>query len=289
MKTNVLFILIMLLAFSVFPQRGVRIAYIDMDYILENVDEYKEANQQLGAKVEKWKTEIEQKKGAIEQLRKNLSAEKVLLTPELIEEREEEIQQLEKEMVEYQQNRFGPQGDLVIQKKLLVQPVQDQVFNIVQEVAASRKYDFVFDKSSDLVMLYSDKRNDISDLILRSINQTKKQEERKTKLINVVKKTEKEDTQPQKSGNSKKEQPVEEDEDENTPALQKEDTGQTETGKLDALEAKKQEKINEREERKKAYEERKKKLLEEREAARKAKLEERQKKINETEPQKTNN
>lgn len=289
MKTNVLFILIMLLAFSVFPQRGVRIAYIDMDYILENVDEYKEANQQLGAKVEKWKTEIEQKKGAIEQLRKNLSAEKVLLTPELIEEREEEIQQLEKEMVEYQQNRFGPQGDLVIQKKLLVQPVQDQVFNIVQEVAASRKYDFVFDKSSDLVMLYSDRRNDISDLILRSINQTKKQEERKTKLINVVKKTEKEDTQPQKSGNNKKEQPVEEDEDENTPALQKEDTGQTETGKLDALEAKKQEKINEREERKKAYEERKKKLLEEREAARKAKLEERQKKINETEPQKTNN
>lgn len=275
MKTNVLFILVLFLSLCAFPQRGVRIAYVDMAYILENVPEYKEANQQLNEKVEKWKIEIEQKKGAIEQLQKNLSVEKVLLTPELIQEREEEIHSLEKEMVTYQQNRFGPQGDLVVQKKLLVQPVQDQVFNLVQEIAASRKYDFVFDKSADVVMLYSDKRNDISDLILRSINQTKKQEERKAKAVVTTVKQEKQPSEKQKlQPPAETENPVD-----TEAMIQEENVAEKPSEeKVNTVEEKKQQKIAEREERKKAYEERKKKLLEEREAARKAKLEDRQKK-----------
>jgi len=152
-KTNVLLlVLIVVISTFSFAQRSVRIGYVDMEYILENVEEYRDASAQLETKVGQWKVKIEQMQSVIDQMRKDLMAEKVLLTDELILEREEEIQILEKELIEYQQKRFGPQGDLVIQKRQLIQPIQDQVFNEVQQLGANKKYDFIFDKSADVVM-----------------------------------------------------------------------------------------------------------------------------------------
>lgn len=158
-------------------QKGARIGYIDMEYILENVPEYQEAKNQLSSKVSKWKRDLDKMSQEIEQLKLNLSNERILLTKELIEEQEEEIKILEDEMIAYQQNRFGPGGDLDVQRRQLVQPIQDQVFNLVQELAEAKKYDFIFDKSADVVMLFAAKRNDVSDQILRSINRAAKREE----------------------------------------------------------------------------------------------------------------
>jgi len=177
MKTKkLLFITITLLCFtfSANAQRGVRIGYIDMEYILENVPEYREASTQLDGKAQRWKNDIDKKLNEVEQMNINLSSERVLLTAELIEEREEDIKIKEDEMLKYQQDRFGPNGDLYIQRRQLVQPIQDQVFNIVQEIAENKKYDFIFDKSADIVMLFSAERHDISDIVLRSITRTAK-------------------------------------------------------------------------------------------------------------------
>jgi len=184
MKTKNLFLIaltVLCVSFSANAQRGVRIGYIDMEYILENVPEYREASTQLEGKVQRWKKDIEKKSNEIELMKLNLSNERVLLTKELIDEREEEIKILEDEMLQYQQDRFGPNGDLDIQRRQLVQPIQDQVFNIVQEVAENKKYDFIFDKSADIVMLFAAKRNDISDIVLRSINRAAKREQTNTK------------------------------------------------------------------------------------------------------------
>lgn len=172
MKTRKILIFTIFLfcfTFMAEAQRGVRIGYIDMEYILESVPEYKEASIQLEGKVQRWKQDIDKKQKEIDQMKLNLSNERVLLTKELIDEREEEIKIKEDEMLQYQQDRFGPNGDLMIQRRQLVQPIQDQVFNIVQEVAEAKKYDFIFDKSADVVMLFAAKRNDISDVVLRSI------------------------------------------------------------------------------------------------------------------------
>lgn len=157
-----------------YAQRGARIGYIDMEYILENVPEYQEASLQLDNKVQQWKKDIEKKLAEVDQMKVDLSNERVLLTKELIEEREEEIQVKQDEVLDYQQKRFGPNGDLAIQRRQLVQPVQDQVFNIVQEIAQAKKYDFIFDKSADIVMLFAAERNDISDQVVRSINRAAK-------------------------------------------------------------------------------------------------------------------
>ena len=95
-------------------------------------------------------------------MKEALNAERILLTKELIEEMEQEILIEENDLEEFQQKKFGPNGDLIIQKTQLIQPIQDQIFNAIREIAKSKKYDFIFDKSSDLVMLYSDKRYDLS-------------------------------------------------------------------------------------------------------------------------------
>lgn len=176
MKLKVLFLVatVFMLSMSSFAQRGVRIGYIDTEYILENVPEYQQATSQLETKVQKWKGEIEQQLGGIAQKRKDLSNEKALLTKELIEEREEDIAFEEKEILDYQQKRFGPNGDLMIQKKQLIQPIQDQIFSAVQDIAEKQKYDFVFDKSADVVMLYSAKRYDFSEQVIRSLTRTAK-------------------------------------------------------------------------------------------------------------------
>jgi Skp family chaperone for outer membrane proteins len=163
-------------------QRGVRIGYIDMDVILENVDEYKTANQLLNKKVEAWKKEIELQKLQLKRLEDALNAEKVLLTPNLISDREQEINGFANDIVNLQTQKFGPGGALMLQKSKLLKPIQDRVLGIVREIAQERKYDFIFDRSSDLVMLYSAKNYDISDLVLRKINAQDRVEDRKAQL-----------------------------------------------------------------------------------------------------------
>ncbi len=157
--------------------RGNKVGYIDMEYILENVPNYIEAKAQIELKAQKWKQEIETKKLEINKLTEALKAEKPLLTAELIEEREAEIKFLETEKLDYQQKRFGPNGDLIISKAGLVKPLQDQVFTAVQDIATTKKYDFIFDKSSHLTILFAAKRFDISDQVIRVLNRTEKREQ----------------------------------------------------------------------------------------------------------------
>ena len=267
MKTKTFFFIsAFLITSSLFAQRavGVRIGYVDMEYILENVEEYRDATEQLNAKADKWKQEIELKLSKVEEMKKDLAAEKVLLTDELIAEREEEIEILETEVLKYQQDRFGPQGDLVLQKRLLVQPIQDQVFVEVQKIGKNKRYDFIFDKSADVVMLYSEKRHDISDLILREISRTRK--------VSKSNKAQKE------KDRLKEFQAEEAESDRQISDALKERQAKAQSTKEDrakAAETRRAEQLKLREERKKAYEERRKKLLEEREAKRKAKQGER--------------
>ncbi|RYJ36937.1 Outer membrane chaperone Skp [Flavobacterium anhuiense] len=179
MRKQFLFIFLALIVANTSQAQGktTRIGYIDMEYILENVSDYKEAKSQLEQKAQKWKQEVEAKKLNINNLKESLKTEKALLTKELIEERETEIKFLEQEMMDYQQKQFGSDGNLMRQKAALAKPIQDQVFTAVQDIAEAKNYDFVFDKSSDLTMLFSNKRFDISDQVLRILNRTEKREQ----------------------------------------------------------------------------------------------------------------
>ena len=251
MKTKVLLITLFLaFTYNVNAQRSnIRIGYIDTEYILENVPEYQEALSQLDQKVQKWKEEIDLKLRNIEKKKQDLRNERVLLTKELIEEKEEEIKIEEAEIFDYQQKRFGPNGDLIIQKKRLIEPIQDQVLTAVQELAKAKKYDFIFDKAADVVMLFSNKRFDLSDYIVRTITRTAKRKQIKDKKEKL--KAEKEKLVPTINPELDK---------------RKADLEKRKTERQRILDEKKKKALEAREEKRKAFEERRKKLLEERES-----------------------
>ena len=177
------------LSVSSFAQRGTRVGYIDMNVILESVEEYGKASQLLDKNIEKWKKEIELKKIQLKQFEDQLNTERILLTPELIKDREMEIKDFASEIVNLQEKRFGPQGDMIIQRSKLIQPVQDQVLTVVKQIAEEKKYDFIFDRSSSVTMLYSAKIYDISDLVIKRINRQQRIQNRKEALEKLKTKT----------------------------------------------------------------------------------------------------
>jgi len=190
MKKIFLLVVLLFTATNFWSQRNQIIAYIDMEYILENVPEYIQAQNTLDSKVAKWRKKLDKQARHIEILKPDLANEKAILTKDLIEEKEEEITLKQVELRRLESLYFGPKGDMFLVRKQLVKPIQDQVFNAIQGIAKRKKYDFVFEKSSDLIMLYSNKKYDISDLVLSIIDRTrltKQKKDQKSKKANAPK------------------------------------------------------------------------------------------------------
>jgi len=156
---------LMLFVFSV-PALAQKYAYVNTEYILDNIPEYKAALQQLDNVSIQWQKEIEDRYTIIDKLYKTYQAEQVLLTEEMKKRRQDEITTKEKDVKELQKQRFGFEGDLFKKKQELVKPIQDKIYNAVKKLAQDGSYAVIFDKSSDLVMLYTNPKYDKSDDIL---------------------------------------------------------------------------------------------------------------------------
>ena len=182
LKRNLYNLIFLFVCIATFAQKGTRVGYMDMNVILENISEYNKANDLLDKNIENWKKEIELKKIQLRQYEEQLNIERILLTPELIKDREVEIQIFASEIISLQEKRFGPKGDMIVQKSKLIQPVQDQVLSVVKQIAEEKKYDFIFDRSSSLTMLYSAKNYDISDLVIKRINRQQRIQNRKDQI-----------------------------------------------------------------------------------------------------------
>jgi len=154
---------------ALFSQKTLRVGYINMDYILENLDEYKLANKEYSLKLEIWRKEINERSEKISEEYEKLEIKRPLITSNLYYEFKNEIDFKKKQLEDYQQKRFGAEGDWITQEKILIQPIQDEVLEAVKKIVDKNKFDYVFDKSSAIVMLYSEKKYDISELVLKSI------------------------------------------------------------------------------------------------------------------------
>ena len=170
-KINLLnFLLPLILIFNLLnAQKELRVGYINMDYILSNIEDFEVANKEFEYKIDQWKNEISKKETEIKTKREELEFEKDLIPNQIYLKRSKELEYDFKELDNYRNKRFGPEGDWLIQEKILIQPIQDEVLAIVQKIADKNKFDFIFDKSSAVIMLYSEKKYDISELVLRSI------------------------------------------------------------------------------------------------------------------------
>jgi len=164
------FLLPIILIFNLLnAQKELRVGYINMDYILSNIEDFEVANKEFEYKIDQWKNEILKKETEIKTKREELEFEKDLIPNQIYLKRSKELEYDFKELDNYRNKRFGPEGDWLIQEKILIQPIQDEVLAIVQKIADKNKFDFIFDKSSAVIMLYSEKKYDISELVLRSI------------------------------------------------------------------------------------------------------------------------
>ncbi len=147
-------------------------AYIDSDFILGNVPEYKESKDKLDKLADRWTKEIEDRYDVLKVKKDNFAREEVLLPSEEKNKRKEEITKLETEAMEMQKMRFGVNGDYFQKRQELIKPIQDRVYDAMQKVASKRNYTFVFDKANQSNLVYADSKYDISAEVLKEMGIT---------------------------------------------------------------------------------------------------------------------
>lgn len=144
-----------------------KFAYIDTEYIFDNIPEYAEAQKELDALSEQWQQQIERKYAEIDKMYKDYQAEEILLTDQMKSKRREEIILKEQEAKDFQKEKFGVEGELFKKRQELVKPIQEKIYKAVQETANLGQYSVIFDKASGATMVYSNPKYDKSDDVLK--------------------------------------------------------------------------------------------------------------------------
>jgi len=160
MKKIFLTIAIVFVTFAVALAQQMR--YADSEYILKHIPDYVSAQKQLAVLSDQWSKEVDTRHEEVNRLYKAYEADQVLMTADMKKRREAEIVDKEKSVADFQRQKFGPDGDLAKQSTLLIKPIQDRVAKAIQAEAEAENLDFVFDKNSEVVMLYATPRYDIS-------------------------------------------------------------------------------------------------------------------------------
>ena len=157
------------MAFSWTFASAQKIAIVDITKVLENLDEYKKAQDQLDKVTASWKQEIADARDKIKVMYNKYQAEQVLLSNDQRKAKEDEIMAKEKEAMEMQKSKFGPEGSLFMKRQELVQPIQDKVYKAIQEYADTRGFDLILDKGSSAGVIFSNPTLDKTTDILKKL------------------------------------------------------------------------------------------------------------------------
>jgi len=150
-----------------------RYAFIDTDFILEQIPAYQEAQAEIDAQAEKWQKQIQARYDEIEKMYTAYKAEQVLLTPDMKKVKEQEIIQKEKDAKDFQKQKFGVEGDLFKLRQELIKPIQESVFEAVQKMAEQKSYAVIFDKAAtSSAIIYANPKYDQSEEILQRLGFT---------------------------------------------------------------------------------------------------------------------
>jgi len=155
--------------FAAMVMQAQKFAYVDTQYILDNIPEFAEAQSQLDDLSAQWQKEIEAKFAEVDKMYKDYQTQSVLLPDDMKKKKEQEIVEKEKDAKTLQRTRFGKDGDLFKKRQELVKPIQEKVYNAIQELSTSNNYAVVFDKGGSLTMMYANPKYDISDDVLDNL------------------------------------------------------------------------------------------------------------------------
>lgn len=164
MKKIILLLVFTFTAFtSTFAQR---FAFVDSDYILKHMPEYAAAQKQLAALSDQWQKDVDGKSQEIDRLYKSFEADKVLMTADMKKRRQSEIDDKERSVKDFQRKKFGPGGELEQRSTALIKPIQERLTKAIQALAESDNLDMIFDKNSEVIMLYANPRYNKSDDVI---------------------------------------------------------------------------------------------------------------------------
>ena len=145
------------------------VAYVDMQYILKNIPQYETANEQLNMISKRWQKEIDAAQQEAQILTTNYQTEQIFLSADMKQKREEEILAKEQEVLELKRQYFGQDGEWYKKREALLKPIQDEIYNAIQEIANEKRYDVVKDRSSEPSLIYMSSKLDISDQVLEKL------------------------------------------------------------------------------------------------------------------------
>lgn len=156
-----------------FATQAQKFASVDMAYIMKNIPAYESANEQLNQISKKWQQEVETTTKEVQEMYKNYQTELVFLTQDAKVKREDAIISKEKASQDLKRKYFGPEGELFKKRQSLMKPIQDEVYNAIQDICNSRDIQFVFDKSSSMNAIFVSPKIDISDDVLKKLGYSK--------------------------------------------------------------------------------------------------------------------
>ncbi|MBS3806288.1 MAG: OmpH family outer membrane protein [Bacteroidales bacterium] len=166
MKKVILVSFLFIIAITTYAQRY---AYVDTQYILNNIPAYKAAQDKLDQLSFEWQQELESKREEIEQLTQEFQSEKVLLTEEMKKKRQNQLEKRRQELQELKRKYFGPEGQLYQKRQELVRPIQEEVYGAIETIASRGNYAVIFDAAGESNMLYTDPSYDKSDEVLQEL------------------------------------------------------------------------------------------------------------------------
>ena len=117
-----------------------KFAYVDSQYILDNIPEYSEAQAQIDELSQEWQKEIEAKFAEVDKMYQDYQAQSVLLPEDMKKKKEQEIVDKEREAKNLQKHRYGKDGDLFKKRQELIKPIQEKIYNAIQEIATDGNY-----------------------------------------------------------------------------------------------------------------------------------------------------
>jgi len=167
MKRMIIYGVILLLGLSTAAAQ--KYAFVDTEYILDRIPSYTAAQDKLDMMSEEWQQEVEAIFAEVEQMYKDFQSERILLTEEMRDKREEEIVARETEAKDLQRKYFGKDGLMYEKRKELIKPIQDEVYKAVKEIAVEGNFAVIFDTASGANMLYTNPKYDMSDDILEKL------------------------------------------------------------------------------------------------------------------------
>ena len=145
------------------------VAYVDMQYILKNLAQYETANEQLNMISKRWQKDIDAAQQEAKVLASNYQTEQIFLSQDMKQKREEEILAAEQEVLELKRKYFGQEGEWYKKREALLKPIQDEIYNAIQDIANEKRYDVVKDRSADPSLIYMSSKLDISDQVLEKL------------------------------------------------------------------------------------------------------------------------